>query len=409
MVRSLILLTLAVGGCAPRPQPATIQPANGGARQPYHSARYQVAEYVGPGREDPPPQDIREVKIGWFGPTDPNHPTAGLMWLAATLAVEEANQAGGYRGLPFRLLPAWSENPWDTGVAAVTRLAYEEGVWAIAGAPDGPSAHLVAQVVAKARLTLISSVSSDPTTNRANVPWVFSCAPSYRMQAPALAEALVSCSEGGAVAVVSGTDHDSRTLSAELLAALAGPHVFPAAHLEFHAAGVDFDEHLRILREANPAAIALLAGPQDSARFLRALRQSGMDVPAVGGPAMAGRAFIDAAGDSAKGAVFPCLWDPVAGGEAAGTFARSFEARFGREPDCTAAYTYDALRLLIAAIRQSGLNRALIRDAVRNWSPGMGVTGTIEWNALGQNEHAVGLGTIQEGRLIPLGRSPAHP
>ena len=119
--------------------------------RPFFNARTHTAEYAGPGREVRPPDDVAEVKIGWFGPADPDHPTAGLMWQAATLAVEEANQSGGYNGLPFRLVSSWSENPWSSGVAGVTRLVYDSKVWAITGAPDGPSAHLVEQIVAKAR------------------------------------------------------------------------------------------------------------------------------------------------------------------------------------------------------------------------------------------------------------------
>ncbi len=380
MIRRSVLVAVALAGCT-SPQPTVYRSADGPVPRPYKAAGREAVDYFGPERDDPPPGDIGEVKIGWFGPPDPNHPTGGVMWLAASMAIEEANQAGGYRGLPFRLLPAWSENPWDTGVASLTRLVYEEGVWAIAGAPDGPSAHLVAQVVAKARLTFISPVSSDPTTNQANVPWVFSCAPSYRMQAGPLADALISRAQGGAFGVVSATDHDSRVLAAELLAALAAQQVFPAVHLDFRPASTDFAAHLSILRQSNLAAVAILAGPQDSARCLCALRQSGWTGPVLGGPAMGTHAFVDLGGSFAQGVVFPSLWDqsPKDG------FAARFEVRFGRRPDYTAPYTYDALNLLIAAIRQAGLNRALIRDAVRDLSPWTGATGTTAWEPNGQN------------------------
>ncbi len=99
------------------------------------------------------------------------------MWNAACLAVEQANRAGGYNGLPFRLVAGWSDNPWGSGVTEVARMAYVHKVWAIIGGIDGPSTHLAEQVVAKARLTLLSSASTDKTVNLANVPWMFSCLP----------------------------------------------------------------------------------------------------------------------------------------------------------------------------------------------------------------------------------------
>ena len=141
-----------------------------------------------------------------------NHPQAGAMWQAATLAIGEANRAGGYRGLPFRLVAAWSENPWGTGVKGVAHLVYDEKVWAIVGAPDGPSAHLVEQIVAKARLVFINPVSTDGTANMANVPWIFSCTPSDHLLASPLADAMVSKIAGGGFSIVSCIDHDSRRL-----------------------------------------------------------------------------------------------------------------------------------------------------------------------------------------------------
>ena len=108
------------------------------------------------------------------------------MWCAACLAIEEANQAGGYEGLPFRLVPGWSGNPWGSGITAVTRMVYSQKVWAVIGGIDGPSTHLAEQVVAKARLPLLSPGSTDKTVNLANVPWMFSCVPDDHLLAPVL-------------------------------------------------------------------------------------------------------------------------------------------------------------------------------------------------------------------------------
>ena len=121
------------------------------AQQPHFDGRKKDLEYPGPGREEPEPKGLSEVRIGYFGPSDPNHVLGGDLWLAAQIAIEEANSTGGYRGSAFRLLPAWSENPWGSGISDVTRLVYNEHVWALIGRIDGPSTHLVEQVTTKAR------------------------------------------------------------------------------------------------------------------------------------------------------------------------------------------------------------------------------------------------------------------
>jgi ABC-type branched-subunit amino acid transport system substrate-binding protein len=66
-------------------------------------------------------------------------------------------------------------------------------------------------------------------------------------------------------------------------------------------------------------------------------------------------------------------------------FARAFSNRFAHSPDYTARYGYESARLLVAAARKAGLNRARIRNAVRGLSPWEGVAATIVWDPLGRN------------------------
>ena len=54
----------------------------------YKDAPQKPLGYYGPGREEPEPQGLREVLIGYFGPSDPRHPEGGPLWLAATQAVQ---------------------------------------------------------------------------------------------------------------------------------------------------------------------------------------------------------------------------------------------------------------------------------------------------------------------------------
>lgn len=204
--------------------------------------------------------------------------------------------------------------------------------------------------------------------------------------------------------VVSCTDHDSRMFVTELLAALSNFEVFPALHLKFRPGSTDFRTQLRSISQAQPAAVALIAGPQDAARFLTAMRREGLTLPVFGGPAMGRKLFAEAAGPFAEGLLFPLLWHPSAAGERSAIFTRRFRERFGIEPDYTAAHTYDAMNLLITAIRRTGLNRVLIRDAIRDLSPWSGVTGTITWDPTGHNHRSVRLGTIRDGQVTPVGQ-----
>ncbi|HUT89701.1 MAG TPA: ABC transporter substrate-binding protein [Thermoguttaceae bacterium] len=379
---------------------------------PFYRLREHQAEYAGPGRDEPPPQDVDEVLLGYFGPGDPAHPDGGDLWLAAQMAVDEANRRGGCQGKPFRIVARWSENPWGTGVAEVARMVYDENVWAIVGGIDGPSTHLAEQVVAKARLPLVSPASSDKTVNLANVPWMFSLLPGDHLQAPVLAAAVSDRVGSRAFVLISAVDHDSRLFTTELRKCLTSRRLLPRYHFEHNGAREDEPRLVDRIVESKPDAVVLVAGAHQSARLVVGLRRRGFAGLVFGSAAMGRRRFHEEAGEAAEGVLFPLLYrTPTAPAEEPPKeFFDAFEKRYGHAPDYAAAHTYDAFRLLVAAIRTAGLNRARIRDALRDLSPYSGVAGTVAWDPQGSNTRAVSLGTIRDGRVIPVqDRGPLVP
>jgi len=365
----------------------------------FFNARSRQANYAGPGREKSPPADVKEVLIGYFGPSTSSDSRGGDMWNAACLAVEQANRAGGYNGLPFRLIAGWSDNPWGSGVTEVTRMAYVHKVWAIIGGIDGPSTHLAEQVVAKARLTLLSSASTDKTVNLANVPWMFSCLPADHLLAPVLAQAIASEVEGKSFLLVSAVDHDSHLFTVELTRSFIQYKLAPSYHFEFKPGQKNYDGLVEKIVH-NPAhTLVLIAAAPQSAQIISDVRQKGFKGLIYGGPCMGRRSFLEQAGAAAEGVVFPLLYTQTKKLE---SFDEKFTARFGKQADYLAAHTYDAMNLLIAAIRKAGLNRPRIHDAVRSLSPWQGVTGKIQWDPLGSNSRLVHLGTVRNGRIRML-------
>jgi len=369
------------------------------SRKVFSDLRTHQTEYTGPERQISPPNDVKEVLIGYFGPNEPSDPRAGDMWNAACLAVEQANRAGGYKGLPFRLIAGWSDNPWGSGVKEVTRMAYVHKVWAIIGGIDGPSTHLAEQVVAKARLTLINPACTDKTVNLANVPWMFSCLPEDHLQAPVLARAIASEAGGKSFLLVSAVDHDSHLFTVELIKAFARYKLTPSYHYEFKPGQKNIERLIEKITHTEAHALVVIASDTQSAEIISTVRQKGFKGKIFGGPSLGRINFLQQAGNAAEGIVFPLLYTHD---KESIRFEKEFTARFGKKPDYLAAHTYDAVNLLIAAIRKAGLNRARIRDAVSELSPFKGVTGTIEWDPLGANNRAVYLGTFRNGRIVSV-------
>ncbi len=358
--------------------------------QPHFEARKQESVYHGSGRDDPPPESLAEVRLGYFGPSGPEDPEGGALWLAAQLAIEEANREGGYNGLPFRLIPSWSQNPWGSGISRLARSIYTDQLWAIVGSIDGASTHLAEQLVAKARLTLLNPATSDKTVNLANVPWMFSCLPGEHLQAPVLAKGIAESAPGSVLTLVSATDHDSRVFAKELKDNLAEAGVFTANHFEIDGRESKIPALVDQILSAGSEVVVVLAEARQSGHLVRSLRESRFLGPIFGGPNMGRFEFLREAGSTASGVTFPQLVS-VRRGE---TLVKTLKAELGTSPDYRALQTYDAVTLLIEAIRRAGLNRVRIRDALRELSPWDGISGPVIWDALGQNKRPVRLTTI---------------
>lgn len=350
------------------------------------------------------PGETSDIPIGYFGPDDATHPQGGDLWVAAQMAIQEANAGGGCQGRNFRLVPGWSRDPWGTGVVEVTRMVYEHRVWAILGGIDGPSTHLAEQVVAKARIPQLCPVSTDQSVNLAYVPWTFSVVPNDRLQAQPLARIAVARTGDGALVLVSTTDHDSHLFARELSRCLSKLHVTPRFHFECDSNKLDVAEIARRVIEAEATAAVVVASVESSALLVAALRDQGFAGLIFGGPAFGRRLFCERTGPAGEGAAFPLLYQA----DRSSAFVRTYRARHGPLPDYAAAHTYDAVRLLVDAVRKAGLDREHIRDAIRELSPWTGVTGVVKWDALGRNTRVVVLGTIRGGRVAPLSASDAR-
>lgn len=375
--------------------------AGGFAQEPYRGSGQEPLDFRGPGRDTPAP-DVDEVLLGWFGPGDAAHPEFGDFWRGATLALEQENAAGGYREKPFRLLPAWSESPWKAGVLDVARLVQQQGAWAVLGGVDGTTTHLAVQLALKSHFLLLSPGSSDPTADAANVPWLFSLAPSDRAIAPLLAGV---ADRAGRFAVLAGTDHDSHATLVELRRALRDRPTGPTAVVEV-APEEDAAEAVARVLAGRPQALIVLAPAVRGGQLVAALREAGFSGTIAGGAPFGRAAFARAAGAAAEGVLAPDAG--VGSGPASETFLRAYEARWAERPDAAAVHGYDALRLTAAAVRRAGVNRARIRDEIRALSPWTGASGTVRFDPRGRREAAVALGVWRGGRLVSEERAAAR-
>ena len=354
--------------------------------EPYVDRTKRQMVYEGPGGDEPEPTDLKEIRIGYFGPNDAAHVEGGSFWRGASKAIDEENQQGGHRGLPFRLVAKWSENPWKAGGRMVVELAYVDQVWAVIGSINGVATHIAEQVVAKVQVSLVDPGSTDRSVNAAMVPWMFSCLPGDPAIATAMAPNLAREAGGAGPTLLVSTGHDERHLATEFKRLFAERKPGIAHIIEFQPADGNLGN--AVGQAAGARAVLVLGGVADSAQAVKLLRAQSTETALYAGPAAAKSSFVALAGQAADGVRCPLLMGPA---------LRNGAPEEGQ--DYASLQSYDAVRMVVSSIRTGGFNRFRICRALAHMTPWQGAAGEVRWSALNRNSRPVSTAVIRGGRL----------
>jgi branched-chain amino acid transport system substrate-binding protein len=340
--------------------------------------------------------------IGVIAPLTGEDVARGARMLdGVSLAVEEANAAGGFReGVPFKTLVRDENLTWGAAGNAAVDLVYDEGAVALIGAMEDSASHVLTRVILKLEVPLMNTAGTDPTLTEHNIPWLIRMRPDDRQTSYALAKRLVETDKRKRIAVFRANDRYARAGIGELVDAVRRLHSPVLLEERFDPKDPSWDAQIERLRGVQPDAIVVWGRAVTTGRAVKALRAAGLSQPIYGPERLAEDAFVDAAGDAAEGAVFAYPFDPRHAGPRWAEFVARFHARFGRDPDPTSGYAYDGTRFLLASIREAGLDRAAVRERLFAPATYDGVTGTVRFDATRNNLAPAVLGHVEHGHAV---------
>lgn len=369
-------------------------------------------EYTGPGRGIPEPENVDTVKIGFLGPIEPTVSVAtggrsheenlGQMMLRGTqLAIEEANDQGGYRrrGIPFELVIRNDNGLWGSSGNEIINLAYKDQVWAILGTIDGANSHIAIRVALKAEIPMINTGDTDPTFIETNIPWAFRVISDDRRQCYLLIDYIYRKVGIHKLGIIRASNRYGRFGVRELRDGSRRLGKPVPLEMAYFVGQPDFALELQRLKDAGVEAIVHWGDAKDGARILNQMREMGMKQPFFACDRCLGPEFAEIAGSNAEGVVCASPWNPERDDPRLQAFRERFTQRFGVEPDTYAAHAYDGAEMLLWAIQLAGLNRAKIRDVLAYRSePWQGVVGKIQFTAALDGREEVFLAIREGGR-----------
>jgi branched-chain amino acid transport system substrate-binding protein len=343
-------------------------------RKPYKEwfVDESTLDYKGAARErtDAELTALKTVNIGFLGPLDADNvdsPYGIAMLHGSQLAIDEANSHGGYNGTPFTLNVHDDLPLWGASSMAIVDMVYKDHDLAMLGSVDSASTHIELRATLKLELPIVDTATNDPTVTQTRVPWLLHNFPDDRQQGYALADYIFNQRHLKRVGILQVNNRYGR----------AGKDVFfetarrighqPIVEVWFAQDATDFSAQLETLKSSGIDGLVIWGNASQAGLILKKMRAMGMQQPVFASSRACYPEVIQAAGLAAEGLVSISAIDPTRTDPAWQQFRQRFVAHFHTEPDAYAAYAYDGMNMLIAAIQTAGPNRGKIMDVMRQY------------------------------------------
>jgi branched-chain amino acid transport system substrate-binding protein len=381
VLRSLIAFAFLVGAVAARAQ------QDPGAAPPYAAINRAAINYSGPDREAARDLAGAEIRIGILVPLQGARKAEGEALLAAAqMAIEDESAAPLAGGLGLKLAVRDEAGLWGRASSELVKLVVDDLAVALITSAEGRAAHLSEQVGNRLGVPVLT-LASDSTSTQINIPWLFRVVPSDTAQARLFAEDIYRTRAFERVLLVIEGDHDGKVGKEEFEKAARRLKAPPPTSVEIPAPGSDAESVAGEISASRAQAIVVWASAEAAARFLPALRGLSAEIyvchKALQEP------FLNAARDAHWGRLWTASVKAASDGR--DEFERRFRTRTGAPTTPAAREMYDAVRLIAAGLRDSGPNRARLRDALAARGEYHGASGVIAFDGAGNNQAEVAL------------------
>ncbi len=340
-------------------------------------------------KEEKPVTPTKEpYKIGAvLSISGPNAPLGTPEQRAIRLYEKEINSKGGIDGHPLEVIIEDDESDPAKASTAVTKLITQMNVLAIVGSSGTGTTLAMVPIVEKENVPLVCCAAGAQITNPIN-KWVFRTPPTDTMALQKVLDYLKNTLKVTKVAVL----HDANafgTGGADALQAQAPDYgITVVARESYGSTDTDMTGQLTKIKQTPAQALVVWGTNPGPAVVAQNMKQLGMKIPYVGSHGIANKKFIELAGAAADGVVFPAgrLLIPSSIPEgskwrkAVDRFARAYKEEYQLEIDTFAAHGYDAIAIVVEALKKAGPDRAKIRDQIENTKGFVGIDGVYNYS-----------------------------
>lgn len=289
------------------------------------------------------------------------------------LQVDAVNAAGGLFGRQVKMIYRDNENVPDKAVTNMREMIERDGVVAIVGESSSGTALAAGPIIGAANLPWVISVATNTTiTQRPENKTALRVSPYDGLQSPYTIKTVLKNFKK--IALLTDTTSSGQGVRDTLLKLLKADNSSPVADETYKQAEPNLTPQLARIRSSGADVIVLGGGVgYDMAQIRRNMHTMNFNVPTIASWGGETTAFIKLAGKFSEGTVIVSV-DPLSKPEtpAIKAYRTAYDKKYGLEKmeyPSAVAVSYDAMGLLLAAIRQAGTtDKVKVNEALKTVS-----------------------------------------
>ena len=333
------------------------------------------------------------------------------------IALDEINSKGGINGKKVELDYYDDQSKPDQAVQGVSKLVDQDEVPIILGSYSSESTKAIVPAVTQRQVPLIIPTATADNVMDSKSPWVFRiCAGANDYAHTTLAFLKDNGAPKKIAIVYENTNFGQSNMKAMQAAAQAAGMQVVAVE-PYEAKSPDYKAVLQRVKQANPDVIYFCSYLLDATTLMRQSQEVDLNpkyyTSAGTGFAAAEFPTDKGAGKNAEYTFSVSQWLPEAKWPGSKEFDAEFTRRNNAHPAYHAMQAYESLQVAAQAMSDAkSMDRAAIRDAVRNVNLPMTPFGPVKFDANGQNQHPVLITQVQNGGyhvVYPASEASAKP
>jgi branched-chain amino acid transport system substrate-binding protein len=304
------------------------------------------------------------IILGVSGPLTGPNAQYGAQWKTGfDVALEQINGAGGIKGRPLQYVFEDSQSDPRQSVTIAQKFVNDPTIVAELGDFSSPASMAASPIYQRAGLVQFGFTNSHPDfTKGGDFMWSNSIAQSDEQ--PALAEFVVKQLGLKRPAVIH-LNTDWGRISKDIFVKAAKDNGAEVVATEgFLPDEKDYRSTLVRIRDAKPDGIVILAYYADGALIARQLRSTGIKLPVAAVSSVYSPKFLELGGDAVEGIYTKANFFPEDPRPEVQAFVKTYQAKYGKDPDNFAATAYDTIVLFAEVIKQYGADRKAIHDGL---------------------------------------------